>query len=279
MASSTAAEPTRRDFIFIATGAAGAVGVALAAWPFIDQMNPSSAVLRWHHRVDIISPSCSASRSPSNSVGIRCSCAAAHRKSPNDSAVALADLPDPLARNGNLPDDAPATDANRGIHPEYLVLVGVCTHLGCTPTVSTPAGSAGRVWRLALPLPRLAIRYRRPHPQRPRAAEPGRPALFLPHAHAHQSRLTERPHVRSLDLRSEIRPRALDGFASAARALRARHDAELPDAAQPEHLVHLRRHPHVLPGHPDRHRHRAGDALCRQRGHGVRFRRAASCAT
>ena len=53
-------------------------------------------------------------------------------------AVDVAALPDPLARNANLPDNAPATDANRGIKPEWLILVGVCTHLGCTPTVSTP---------------------------------------------------------------------------------------------------------------------------------------------
>jgi len=50
-------------------------------------------------------------------------------------AVALSDLPDPLARNANLAEDAPATDVNRQIKPEWLVLVGVCTHLGCTPTV------------------------------------------------------------------------------------------------------------------------------------------------
>ena len=45
MADTTAPEPTRRDFIYVATTAAGAVGVALAAWPFIDQMNPTGSVL------------------------------------------------------------------------------------------------------------------------------------------------------------------------------------------------------------------------------------------
>src|SRR6476646_8027924 len=45
VATTTAPEHTRRDFIFIATGAVAGVGGALAAWPFIDQMNPSSAVL------------------------------------------------------------------------------------------------------------------------------------------------------------------------------------------------------------------------------------------
>jgi ubiquinol-cytochrome c reductase iron-sulfur subunit len=50
-------------------------------------------------------------------------------------AVAVSDLPDPDARNANLPDGSPAIDANREIKPEWLILVGVCTHLGCTPTV------------------------------------------------------------------------------------------------------------------------------------------------
>ena len=38
----------------------------------------------------------------------------------------------------NLASSAPATDADRTIKPEWLVVSGVCTHLGCTPTVSTP---------------------------------------------------------------------------------------------------------------------------------------------
>ncbi len=53
-------------------------------------------------------------------------------------AVDVNSLPDPLANNDNLADSAPATDANRATKPEWLILIGVCTHLGCTPTVSTP---------------------------------------------------------------------------------------------------------------------------------------------
>ena len=50
----------------------------------------------------------------STGAAIRCSCAAARRRrSPRREAVHVADLLDPLARNANLPDDAPATDANR----------------------------------------------------------------------------------------------------------------------------------------------------------------------
>ena len=56
-------------------------------------------------------------------------------------ATPLSDLIDPLARNANLPDNTPATDANRlaGIDPkspakpQWLVLIGSCTHLGCVP--------------------------------------------------------------------------------------------------------------------------------------------------
>ncbi|RNJ41409.1 ubiquinol-cytochrome c reductase iron-sulfur subunit [Mesorhizobium erdmanii] len=50
-------------------------------------------------------------------------------------AVTLADLKDPIARNANLPTDAPATDANRAAPGKeaWVVMVQVCTHLGCIP--------------------------------------------------------------------------------------------------------------------------------------------------
>lgn len=57
-------------------------------------------------------------------------------------AVDVASLPDPLSRNAAKPG-APATDADRTVKPEWVVLVGVCTHLGCTPAVSTPAVPEG----------------------------------------------------------------------------------------------------------------------------------------
>lgn len=51
-------------------------------------------------------------------------------------AVNLADLKDPIARNANLPADAPATDANRAAPGKeaWIVIVQVCTHLGCIPS-------------------------------------------------------------------------------------------------------------------------------------------------
>jgi ubiquinol-cytochrome c reductase iron-sulfur subunit len=50
-------------------------------------------------------------------------------------AVPIDQLPDPLARNANLADNAPATDQNRTIEgkEQFLVQMGVCTHLGCVP--------------------------------------------------------------------------------------------------------------------------------------------------
>ena len=140
----TEPEPTRRDFLYIATGAAGAVGAAFAAWPFIDQMNPTGAVLATASiEADISSVQLGQQvvfKWRGHPLFVR-------RRTPKEiaeaRAVAISDLPDPLARNANLPDDAPATDANRGTKPEWLVLVGVCTHLGCTPTVSTPGSPQG----------------------------------------------------------------------------------------------------------------------------------------
>lgn len=135
MAIATKPEPTRRDFLYLATGAAGAVGVAFAAWPFIDQINPSSAVLA----ASTLEQDISAIQVGQQVVfKWRGHPLFVRRRTPKEIAEAraanVADLPDPLARNANLPDSAPATDANRGTKPEWLILIGVCTHLGCTPT-------------------------------------------------------------------------------------------------------------------------------------------------
>jgi len=43
--AAASAEPTRRDFLYIATGAVGAVGIAGAIWPFISQMGPDAATI------------------------------------------------------------------------------------------------------------------------------------------------------------------------------------------------------------------------------------------
>ncbi|HSZ75219.1 MAG TPA: ubiquinol-cytochrome c reductase iron-sulfur subunit [Rhizomicrobium sp.] len=135
MASDSSAEPTRRDFIYVATGAVAAVGVGLAAWPFIDQMNPTSAVRALASiEVDITSIQVG----QAVTVMWRGHPVFVRRRTPKEiaeaRAVNVSELPDPDSRNANLPDGSPATDANREFKPEWLIVVGVCTHLGCTPT-------------------------------------------------------------------------------------------------------------------------------------------------
>jgi ubiquinol-cytochrome c reductase iron-sulfur subunit len=129
-------DPGRRDFIYIAAATVGAVGVGLVAWPFIDQMNPDEAQLALATiEVDIstVEPGMSLTvQWRGKPVFIR------HRTEEEIAAaraVPLSDLKDQTARNANLPADAIATDENRAAegHEAFLIMVGVCTHLGCVP--------------------------------------------------------------------------------------------------------------------------------------------------
>jgi ubiquinol-cytochrome c reductase iron-sulfur subunit len=141
--SATSVEPhgddagvTRRDFLVIATGAFAVVGAAATLWPFVDQMNPDAAALALASiEVDISSVEEGQSITVmwrGVPVFIR------HRTQAEIEAarqVPLDDLKDPVARNANLDSSAPATDENRaasGREP-WLIMVGVCTHLGCVP--------------------------------------------------------------------------------------------------------------------------------------------------
>lgn len=127
---------TRRDFLYVATGAAGAVATGAAVWPLVNQMNPSADVQALSSiRVDISAVEVGSQltiKFLGKPVFIR-------RRTPEEieaaRGVEMSALPDPLARNGNLPADAPATDADRTLDEsgEWLIMTGVCTHLGCVP--------------------------------------------------------------------------------------------------------------------------------------------------
>jgi ubiquinol-cytochrome c reductase iron-sulfur subunit len=133
-------EATRRDFLYYATAGAGAVTVGAAVWPLVNQMNPSADVQALSSiRVDVGNVQEGAQITVKwlgKPVFIR-------RRTVEEveasRAVDLADLPDPIARNENL-GDVPATDENRSLTTfdgentgEWLVQMGVCTHLGCVP--------------------------------------------------------------------------------------------------------------------------------------------------
>ncbi|WP_068315741.1 ubiquinol-cytochrome c reductase iron-sulfur subunit [Polycladidibacter hongkongensis] len=130
------AEPSRRDFLYLATGAVGAVGVGAVAWPFIDQMNPDASALALASiEVDVSAIEVGQSitvKWRGKPVFIR---QRTEKEIEEANAVALNDLPDPLARNLNLAPEAEATDVNRSATGKeaWLVMVGVCTHLGCVP--------------------------------------------------------------------------------------------------------------------------------------------------
>lgn len=126
----------RRDFIYIATISVGAIGAAFVAWPFIDQMNPDAQALALSTtEVDISAIAAGMSvtvKWRGRPVFIR------HRTEEEIAAARAVDvstLRDQLAQNANLEDNAPATDENRAVpgREEFLIMVGVCTHLGCVP--------------------------------------------------------------------------------------------------------------------------------------------------
>lgn len=123
-ATTTPDEPTRRDFLFIATTAVGAVGAGFAVWPLVAQMNPDATTLaaastevdiggiavgqvvtvKWRGKPVFVMH-----RSPEEIAAAR--------------AVALTELPDP------------ESDEQRVQRPEWLVTIAICTHLGCVPLV------------------------------------------------------------------------------------------------------------------------------------------------
>lgn len=136
MSTAEHAEVNRRDFLYIATGAVGAVGVALTAWPFINQMNPDASVLALASVEVDLAPIAEGQaitiKWRGNPVFIRHRTAAEIEAA---KAVKIEDLPDPLARSANVKEGDPATDENRvvGGKEQFIVMMGVCTHLGCVP--------------------------------------------------------------------------------------------------------------------------------------------------
>ena len=136
MATMEHPEPTRRDFLYIATAALAAVGAGSVIWPFIDQMNPdASALALASTEVDVSA----VEEGQSITVKWRGKPVFVRHRTAKEieeaEAVAMGDLPDPLARNANLEAEAPATDPNRAAEGKepWLVMIGVCTHLGCVP--------------------------------------------------------------------------------------------------------------------------------------------------
>ncbi len=122
MADAITDESSRRDFLYVATAGVAGVGVAFAAWPFIDQMNPSADVRALATiEVDISQIAVGQSLTvkwQGKPVFIR---RRTEEEIQTAEAVPMDDLPDPQA------------DGERVEKPEWLVMLGICTHLGCVP--------------------------------------------------------------------------------------------------------------------------------------------------
>lgn len=115
-------EPTRRDFLYLATGAFAAVGAANIVWPLIDQMNPDASVKALASiEIDLSA----IDTGQSVTVSWRGKPVFIRRRTQDEIAearsVAFDALPDPQG------------DETRVTKDEWLVMVGICTHLGCVP--------------------------------------------------------------------------------------------------------------------------------------------------
>ena len=119
------AEPTRRDFLYIATGAVGAVGAAAVAVPMIAQMNPDASTIAAGAPVVVdIGPIAEGQiikvfwRGKQIFINLR-----TKKEIEEAESVNLASLPDPQ------PDSARVKPGKA----QWQVLIGICTHLGCIP--------------------------------------------------------------------------------------------------------------------------------------------------
>lgn len=112
----------RRDFLTVATSAVGVVGVGAVVWPIVSQMNPDSSVKALASiEVDVSKMK----EGQEMTVLWRGKPVFIKKRTKEEIATAskvdLKELKDPQ------------TDDKRVKKPEWLVLVGVCTHLGCVP--------------------------------------------------------------------------------------------------------------------------------------------------
>ncbi|MBX6321747.1 MAG: ubiquinol-cytochrome c reductase iron-sulfur subunit [Rhodospirillaceae bacterium] len=125
-------EGTRRDFLYLATGATAAIGGLVALWPFISNLSPAADVLALSAIEVDLSPIQEGQRI---TIAWRGSPVFIDHRTPQQieaaRAVKLSDLPDPQ------PDEA------RVKKPEWLIMIGVCTHLGCIPLGQKPGDPLG----------------------------------------------------------------------------------------------------------------------------------------
>jgi ubiquinol-cytochrome c reductase iron-sulfur subunit len=139
-------DTNRRDFLVLAGNAFAAIGGAAVLWPFINQMNPDASALALASIEVDLTP---VKEGQAITVMWRGKPVFIRNRTADEikqaQTVNMGELRDPSARNGALPEAAPATDADRVKKGKenWLVLVGVCTHLGCIPKGQSLADAKG----------------------------------------------------------------------------------------------------------------------------------------
>jgi ubiquinol-cytochrome c reductase iron-sulfur subunit len=137
----------RRNFLYMTTAATALIGSATAIWPLIDSMNPSADVLAGGGAVDVdlskLSPG------DQKVVSWRSKPMFILRRTPQmldllREKQLVSRLRDPNSEQHQ--QAAYADNWHRSIKPEYAVLVGICTHLGCIPELQPRPGSIGPAW-------------------------------------------------------------------------------------------------------------------------------------
>jgi ubiquinol-cytochrome c reductase iron-sulfur subunit len=123
--TATSAEPTRRDFLYIATGTVAAVGGAATLVPLIAQMNPDASTIAAGAPVEVdLSPIAAGQVIKVFWRGKPIFISHRTKKEIDEAqSVQLNSLPDPQADKDRV---KPGKD-------EWLILIGICTHLGCIP--------------------------------------------------------------------------------------------------------------------------------------------------
>lgn len=113
---------TRRDFLTLTAIAAGVVGTGIAVWPLVNSMNPSADVLALSSTEVDLAP---IEEGQSVTVIWRGKPVFVRYRTPRE-IVEAQDVDITELRD-------PETDAERVQEPQWLVMIGICTHLGCIP--------------------------------------------------------------------------------------------------------------------------------------------------
>jgi ubiquinol-cytochrome c reductase iron-sulfur subunit len=128
------AEASRRDFLYVMTGAVATAGTLAAIWPLVDQMNPDASTLAAGGPVEVDLSKVAAGqqimvmwRGKPVFIVNRTPAALKALQEPQ----LVSQLADPNSQERQQPPYA--QNWHRSAKPEYLVLVGICTHLGCIP--------------------------------------------------------------------------------------------------------------------------------------------------